>query len=141
MPFVAPVWIAEGILKVSFFRMWFSMAGVIIMISNAATRPSPSAARHEHLADHRDQGDRQLHADLLLLVRRELVDDPVHGPRRARGVQGAEHQVPGLRGGDRRGDRLEVAHLAEEDHVRVLAQRAAHRLGEAGHVACRPRAG
>jgi hypothetical protein len=32
-------------------------------------------------------------------------------------VQRAEHQVPGLGGSDRHRDRLEVAHLADQDHV------------------------
>ena len=50
------------------------------------------------------------------------------------GVQGGEHQVAGLRRGDRGADRLEVAHLADEDHVRVLAQRGLQRVGEAGGV-------
>ena len=31
-------------------------------------------------------------------------------------------------------DRLEVAHLADQDHVRVLAQRGLQRVGEAGRV-------
>jgi hypothetical protein len=42
--------------------------------------------------------------------------------------------VTGLGRPDRRLDRLQVPHLAHEDHVRVLAQHAAERLGEAGHV-------
>ena len=49
-------------------------------------------------------------------------------------MQGAEDEVAGFGGGDRRGDRLEVAHFADEDHVRVLAERAADRLGERRHV-------
>ena len=36
------VWITLGILNVSFLRMWFSTAGVISMISKAATRPGLS---------------------------------------------------------------------------------------------------
>jgi hypothetical protein len=38
--------------------------------------------------------------------------------------------VAGLGRGQRGPDRLEVAHLAEEDHVGVLAERALERLGE-----------
>jgi len=38
--------------------------------------------------------------------------------------------VPGLGGGERERDGLQVAHLADQDHVRVLAQRAAQRVGE-----------
>ena len=45
-----------------------------------------------------------------------------------------EDEVAGLGGGQRGRDRLEVAHLAEEDHVGVLAQRAAERVGEARRV-------
>ena len=37
-------------------------------------------------------------------------------------MQGAEGQVTGLRDRQRRRDRLEVAHLAHEDHVRVLPE-------------------
>ena len=38
-------------------------------------------------------------------------------------VQRGEHEVAGLGRGQRGRDRLEVAHLADEDHVGVLAQR------------------
>ena len=44
---------------------------------------------------------------------------------------GGEHEVAGLGGGERRADRLLVAHLADQDHVGVLAQDAPHRAGEA----------
>ena len=46
-----------------------------------------------------------------------------------------EDEVAGLGRGQRGRDRLEVAHLAEEDHVGVLAERAAERIGEPGRVA------
>jgi hypothetical protein len=49
-------------------------------------------------------------------------------------VQGREDEVAGLGRGQRGRDRLEVAHLAEEDHVGVLAERGAERLGEARRV-------
>jgi hypothetical protein len=42
--------------------------------------------------------------------------------------------VSRLGGGKRRADRLLVAHLADQDHVRVLSQDAAHRPGEALRV-------
>ena len=51
----------------------------------------------------------------------------------------AEHEVAGLGRGHRERDRLEVAQLADHDHVRVLAQRRAQRarerLGVALHAA------
>ena len=49
-------------------------------------------------------------------------------------MQGAEHEVTGLGGGERRRDRLEVAHLADEDHVGVLAERSLQRFREARRV-------
>jgi hypothetical protein len=50
------------------------------------------------------------------------------------GVQGAERQVARLRDAQRRFHRLEVAHLADEHHVGVLAQRRAERVGEAARI-------
>ena len=49
-------------------------------------------------------------------------------------MQRREHEVPGLGCGERGRDRLEVAHLADEDHVGVLAQRGAKPLGERRRV-------
>ena len=60
---------------------------------------------------------------------------------RALRVQRAEDEVAGLGGGERGRDRLEVAHLADEDHVGVLAKRGAQRLGEATSRRRRSRAG
>ncbi len=45
------------------------------------------------------------------------------------GVQGAQHEVPRLGGGQGRPHRLLVAHLADEDDVRVLAQHVLERGG------------
>ena len=85
--------------------------------------------------------ERELRADLRLLVRREDVDDAVDRLRRRVGVQRAERQVARLGDLQRRFDRLEVAHLADEHDVRVLAQRGAQRVGEAAACRCAPRAG
>ena len=90
--------------------------------------------RQEYLRDDGLQSGRELGPHLLLLVRRERVDDTVDRLRRARRVQRAEDEVARLGRGDRGSDRLEVAHFADEDHVRVLSQRAADRLREARHV-------
>ena len=59
------------------------------------------------------------------------IGQPGDGAGRVVGVQGGQHQVAGERGldGDLRG--LEVADLADHDHVRVLAQDGAQGLGEA----------
>ena len=92
-------------------------------------------ARNEALRDDRPQHRRQLEADLLLLVRREDGDDAVDGLGRVQRVERREHEVARL-GREQGGfDRLEVAHLADQDHVGVLAQGGAHGVGE------RPRVG
>jgi hypothetical protein len=59
------------------------------------------------------------------------VEEPVHGGGRVVGVHRREHEVPGE--GRLHGDlrRLEVADLADHDHVRVLADDRAQRVGEA----------
>jgi hypothetical protein len=49
-------------------------------------------------------------------------------------VQGGEDEVSGLGRGQRRGDRLQVAHLADQDHVGVLAQGGAQAEREVGRV-------
>ena len=45
-------------------------------------------------------------------------------------MQGSEHQVAGLGGRQRQADRFQVAQLAHQHHVRVLAQRRAQRIAE-----------
>ena len=85
----------------------------------------PAVAVHtggERLGDDSLQSGRELRADLLLLVRRIDVDDTVDRLRRALGVQRGEHEVSRFRRGERGRRRLQVAQLADEDDVRVLAQ-------------------
>src|SRR5436190_9052698 len=79
--------------------------------------------RKELLGDDPLESNRELHSYLLLLVRREDVDDPVHGLRGRLGVESGEHEVARLCRGQRSRDGLEVAHLADQDHVGVLAER------------------
>ena len=50
--------------------------------------------------------------------------------RRVERVQGGKHQMAGFRGEEPGLDRLEVAHFADQDDVRVLSQRAAQGVGE-----------
>jgi hypothetical protein len=84
----------------------------------------------QHLRRDAEQRLRHHGAHLRLLVGREHVDDAVDGLGRARRVHRAEHEVTGLGGGERERDGLEVAKLADQDHVGVLAQTAAQRVGE-----------
>ena len=86
---------------------------------------------HQGLTDDALQRRGQLGADLPLLVRREDVDDAVDGLRGILRVQGGEHQVAGLGGGQGDRDGLQVAELADEDHVRVLPQHVLERGAEA----------
>ena len=72
--------------------------------------------------------------DLLLLLGGKDVDDPVDRAGGALGVQRAEHEVAGLGRGKRGADGLQVAHLADEDHVGVLTKGGAERLAEARRV-------
>ncbi len=76
----------------------------------------------------------ELDPNLVLLLGGKGVDDAVDRLRRALGVQRREDEVAGLGCGQRGADRLEVAHLADEDHVRVLPQRRAERVGEGARV-------
>ena len=75
-----------------------------------------------------------LDAHLLLLWAGEDVDQAVDRRRGVLGVKRGEDEVAGLGRRERGRDRLQVAHLAEEDHVGVLAERAAERLGEADRI-------
>ena len=130
MPSWVPVWIDEGIWWVFPSRMRLRMATVATMISKAATRPFLSFVGKQELRDHALEGLGQLHAHLLLLGGREGVDDAVDRLRRALGVKRREDEVPGLGGRQREADRLEVAHLADQDDVGVLPQGRPERGGE-----------
>src|SRR5256885_506319 len=92
-------------------------------LAPAGSRIPPLRARRQRLGHHALQRHRQLCADLVLLVRRVDVDDPVDRLRGALGVQRGEDEVAGLGGGQRGRGRLQVAQLANQDDVGVLAQR------------------
>ena len=74
-----------------------------------------------------------------MLLGREEVDDAIDGGGRRGGVQRAEDEVAGVGGLQGQGDGLEVAQLAHEDDVGVLAQggleRAAEARGVTAHLA------
>ena len=136
MPYCdTPAAIASWIsLVLSLLMMQSRMKGVAIITSQAGTRPWPSARGMRRIETTAFSTPGELQADLLLLVRGEDRDDAVDGLRRVEGVQRRQHQVAGLGRGDRGLDRLVVAHLADQDHVGVLSQRAPERGGEAPGV-------
>src|SRR5580658_4618521 len=90
--------------------------------------------REELLRDNALENERQLRADLRLLVRREDVDDAVDRRDGAVRVERREDEVPRLADGERRLDGLEVAHLADEDDVRVLPEDVFERVLEPRRV-------
>ncbi len=77
---------------------------------------------HELLGDHTFEGRGEHHPDLFLLLRGEDVDDAVDRLRCVLGVERAEDEVAGLGGRKGHRDGLEVAELADQDHVGILAQ-------------------
>ena len=90
----------------------------------------PVRGGDELLRHHALEGGRELDPHLLLLVGREHVDDAVDRLGRILRVQRGEDEVTRLGRGDRGSDRLEVAHLTDEDHVGVLPQHVLERLRE-----------
>ena len=68
--------------------------------------------------------DRQLNADLVLLVRRKRVDDAVDGLGGVVRMKSRKHQVSRFGGGHGRGHGLRIAHFADEDDVDVFAKHA-----------------
>ena len=75
------------------------------------------------LRNHAEKIDRHLHANLLLLMRGENVDHAINCLNSVRGMQGAEDKMTRFRGCDRQLDRLQVAHFADQNHVRVFSER------------------
>src|SRR3989454_2590906 len=85
----------------------------------------------QRLGDDTLEHERQLGADLRLLMGREHVDDAVDALHRRIGVQRGERQMPRLGDRQRGGDGLEIAHFADQHDIGVLPQRVFERRGEA----------
>ena len=95
-------------------------------ISMIAMRP-PSLLRNQALRDEIAERRRQPAAHRLLIGHLEGADDALDGLRGIDGVQRREHEVAGFGGGQRDLDRFAVAHFADQDDLRRLAQRGAQR--------------
>lgn len=77
----------------------------------------------------------ELNLDLLLLGRREDVDDSFNGGRRAVGVKRRKDQMSGLSRGEGNLDGLEIPHFSHQNDVRVLPEGPAEGAGEGSAVA------
>ena len=96
---------------------------------SAATRVRAFATPQQRLPDHRLQGFGEHGAYRLLFAGRKDIDDTVNGLGRGRRMQGGKDHVTRFRGGQCQPDGLQIAHFADQDHVRVLPQRGAQRIG------------
>ena len=86
------------------------------------------------LRNHRAQRLRQHRAHHVLLGGRKDVDHAIDGLRGRARVQRAENEVARFRCSQRQPDRFEIAHLADQDDVRIFTQRCAQRVGERKRV-------
>ena len=87
-------------------------------------------AFEEQLRDHAAQRGGQHGADLRLLVGGKNVDHAVHRFARVVRVQGAENEETSFGRGKRQRDCFEIAHLADQHDVGILAQRGFQSGGE-----------
>src|SRR3989344_3934423 len=82
------------------------------------------------LRKYAEQDEGKLDPYLLLLMRGEDVYDPVYCLDRVRCMQRRKDEVTCFSDIQRRLDRLEVAHLTDEDDIRVLPQDMFQRVRE-----------
>jgi len=92
--------------------------------------PGAVGLAHQLLRDHQPQAIGEHRAHLVLPAAGEHVHDAVDAADGAVRVQRAQHHDAGLARGERQRDRLRVAHLADHEHVRILAHGAAQRFRE-----------
>ena len=90
--------------------------------------------RDQPLRDEVAERRRQPAAHRLLIRHLEGADDALDRLRGVDGVQRREHEVAGLGRGQRDFDRLAIAHFADQDHLRRLAQRGPERQRERRRV-------
>ena len=96
--------------------------------------PAPTLLGQQPLADHAAQDAGEDRPDDHLLLGREELDHPADRLGGVDRVQRREHEMARFRRLERGLGRLGVAQLADEDDVRVLAERAAQRLPEVDRV-------
>ncbi len=134
MPNFVPVWMSLAMRKVLFSRISAAMDGVLIINSNAATRPRSSLRGMSTWLSTALRLPASWMRICSCWLDGKRVDDAVHRAGGAGRVQRGEHEVAGFGGRDGGFHRFQVAHFADEDHVRVLPQHALERLAEGRHV-------
>ena len=125
----APSSIASGISSARFSRISSAMRALLTITSTAAIRPPPTRGSSRWLITPRRTPAR-IERTCWLLFGREELDHPADRLGRVERVQRREDEVARLGRLQRRLRRLGVAELADQDHVRVLPQRAPQRLAE-----------
>ncbi len=98
------------------------MAGFGTMTSSASARPLPADLRNQRLRQHPFENEGELGSHLLLLIGGEDIDDTVDGLRAGIGVQGGKTEMTGFGDGQRRLDGFQIAQLADQDDIGILAQ-------------------
>ena len=78
--------------------------------------------RYQLLGNNGFQCIGQLYPDLLLLVRREYINDTVYRAGCTDGMQCGQYQMSRLRRGDRYTDRLKITHFSHEDNIRIFTE-------------------
>ena len=139
LPYFLPTWIMPGIWWVLPSRTRLATAVLKIRISSAATRPFLSTRLNRPWATTPFERLGQGGANFVLLFAGKNVNDAVHRLGRALRMQRAEDQMPRAGGGQGQFDRFQIAQFADQNDVRVLAQRPAQgrgkRLGVQAHFA------
>ena len=85
-------------------------------------------SRNECLGKNALDNLRKLQPYLPLMFVRKRVDDPVDCLHSVNRMKSAQYKVSGFCRSYRRGYRLQVAHLADENHIRVMAKRMLQRI-------------
>jgi len=80
------------------------------------------------------EGHGQFLADRILALERKRIGNARNGGGDVCSVQGAENEMPGFRRSYRDAHGFRVAHFADDDNVRSLAQGGAKRGGKVGSV-------
>ena len=96
--------------------------------------PGAVGGRQQILRDDSLQRVRELQNNLLLRAAFKHTDDALQRVGNIRRVHRGQHEMAGFRRRQRGGNRLVIAHFADDNHVRVLPQDVDQRAVERAHV-------